>query len=129
MAIDFDPIVGNWYEHVDKGQKFEVIAIDEDSGTVEIQFYDGDIEEVDYDAWYELDVEPSEPPEDWTGPVDDVEEDDLGYTETEMSGRDWEESYDETPRRGRKSRVEDEDKDKEEEEEEDLDYGDEEWEE
>lgn len=128
MAIDFDPIVGNWYEHVDKGQKFEVIAIDEDSGTVEIQYFDGDIEDIDYEAWYELDLEPSEPPEDWTGPAEDVEEDDLGYTEPEVEEEGWKESYDEKPRRGRSRKRTSKDED-EEEEDDYADYGSDEWEE
>ena len=31
----------------------------------------------------------AEPPEDWTGPIDDVEVDDLGYSGTEMTAKDW----------------------------------------
>ena len=34
-------------------------------------------------------LEPIETPEDWTGPMDDIERDDLGYTETDMSAEDW----------------------------------------
>jgi len=89
MPTDADPIVGNWYEHVDKGQKFEVVAIDEDDSLVEIQYFDGDLDQIDLDQWHELNIEPSEEPEDWTGPVDDVERDDLGYTETDMESEDW----------------------------------------
>jgi len=68
-----------------------VTAFDEEEGTVEIQHFDGDIEEMDLDDWRELDLELIEPPEDWTGPVDDVERDDLGYSETDMSADDWRE--------------------------------------
>jgi hypothetical protein len=89
MPTDADPVVGNWYEHLDKGQKFEVVAVDEDNGVVEIQHYDGDLEEVALESWYDMDVELSEPPEDWTGPMDDVETDDLDYTETDMQPEDW----------------------------------------
>lgn len=46
---------------------------------------------MDLDDWRELTLEPIEPPEDWTGPVDDVERDDLGYSETDMSLEDWRE--------------------------------------
>ena len=101
MVEDLDPIVGNWYQHLDKGQKFEVVAVDEDEGVVEIQHFDGDVEELDLDTWYELAIEGSEPPEDWTGPVDDIEEDDLGYTETEMGPDDWKSSMEEVPPQGR----------------------------
>ncbi len=100
MSTEADPIIGNWYEHLDKGQMFEVVALDEDAGTIDIQYFDGDIEELSLDNWYELDVEPSEPPEDWTGAMDDIERDDLGYTDTEMAREEWSE-----PLRDMKSRL------------------------
>jgi hypothetical protein len=89
MTDDLDPIVGNWYRHLDKGQRFEVIAVDEDEGFVEIQHFDGDVEEIDLEGWYEMELEGIEPSEDWTGPIDDIEPDDLGYTETDMEDEDW----------------------------------------
>ena len=82
MPTDVDPIINNWYDHLDKGQMFRVIALDEDSETVEIQYFDGDLEEVDLEAWYLLDIEPTDDPEDWSGPFDDLEADDFGDTET-----------------------------------------------
>ncbi|MCK7580261.1 MAG: hypothetical protein MZV65_34550 [Chromatiales bacterium] len=72
-----------------QGQRFQVTAFDEDAGTVEIQDFDGDLEEVDIDEWYTLEIETIEPPEDWTGPVDDIGRDDLGYSDTATSGEDW----------------------------------------
>jgi len=95
MPEDLDPIVGNWYRHLDKGQKFEVVSVDEDAKLVELQHFDGDLEEVELEAWYEMEIEGIEPPEDWTGPVDDLEPDDLQYTETDMSDDDWSEAYSE----------------------------------
>jgi hypothetical protein len=89
MPNEQDPIVQNWYQFLDKGQNFRVVAVDEDSGYIEIQHYDGDVEEIEMDIWDELDIEFIEPPEDWTGPVDYVERDDMGYTETGMSREDW----------------------------------------
>jgi hypothetical protein len=97
MATDADPIVGNWYAHLDKGQRFEVVAVDEDAGTVEVQYFDGAVEEVDLGEWYELDVEPAEAPEDWTGPMDDLERDDLGYSDTGMEDTDWRENLKDVP--------------------------------
>ncbi|MEW6353832.1 MAG: DUF6763 family protein [Pseudomonadota bacterium] len=89
MPIDDAPIISQWYRHLDKGYQFQVVSVDEQAGTVELQHFDGDVEEVDLDSWYQLEVEPIEPPEDWTGPMDDVERDDLGYDETDMTGSDW----------------------------------------
>ncbi len=89
MATEADPVIGNWYQHLDKGQKFEVVAVDEQSGTVELQHFDGDVEEVELEQWYDWDVEPIEAPENYSGPMDDFEVDDLEYTDTEMDRSDW----------------------------------------
>lgn len=89
MASETDPIIGNWYRYLDKGLKFEVVAIEEESGIIETQYFDGDIEELDLEDWYEMDIEPIAEPEDWTGPMDEIERDDLGYTETLMGTSDW----------------------------------------
>ena len=95
MPAKWKPVVSQWYRHRDKGQRFQVTAIDKTEDMVEIQHFDGDVEELDRDSWYELDIEPIEPPEDWTGPLDDVEKDDLGYTETDMTKSDWNEPLEE----------------------------------
>ena len=76
---DVDPIIGNWYRNQETGSDFEVVALDEDAQTIEIQYFDGELEEIDLDAWYELPIESIEAPEDWSGPFDEMESDDLGY--------------------------------------------------
>jgi hypothetical protein len=108
MPAEIRPEVSQWYRHLNKGQPFYVTAVDEDAGTVEIQHFDGDVEEIDLDDWDEMQIEPIEPPEDWTGPVDDVERDDLGYTETDMTLEDWQEPLEEKARRGEKEEEEEE---------------------
>ena len=70
------PIIGNWYRH-ENGDIFEVVALDEKDNTVEIQYYDGTIEELDIDAWEQLEIEESEAPDDWTGSLD-ADDEDLG---------------------------------------------------
>lgn len=82
---DVDPIIGNWYRNQETGNDFEVVALDEDAQTIEIQYFDGEVEELDLDAWYELAIESIEAPEDWSGPFDELESDDLGYDENEDS--------------------------------------------
>lgn len=89
MPIEYEPKVNQWYRHLDKGYQFQVVAVDHEEGTVEVQHFDGDLEELELDTWPELDIETIEPPEDWTGSMDDIELDDLGYTETDMSEEDW----------------------------------------
>nr|MDQ2696071.1 hypothetical protein [Pseudomonadota bacterium] len=77
MPTDVEPIIGSWYQHSGKGQMFEVVAVDEDNGVVQIQHFDGDVEEIDLDNWFEMDIEPVEAPEDWTAPMDTIVRDDL----------------------------------------------------
>ncbi len=84
--------IGQWYLHQDKGEMFRVTGYDERSRTIEIQTFDGDVDEIDQESWNALPLERAEAPEDWTGPVDDVEVDDLGYSETEMRAVDWAEA-------------------------------------
>src|SRR6185295_19239751 len=81
MGNRLPPIVGNWYSHRDKGALFQVVALDEEAGTIEIQEYDGDLDEIDLEEWPALPVDTAAQPEDWGGPVDDVEPDEFGYTD------------------------------------------------
>lgn len=78
MAEIPPPVVGNWYRQ-DNGETFEVVAVDAADATVEIQYFDGTIEELDFETWEQMQIEESEPPEDWTGSVDvdDEEFDEL----------------------------------------------------
>ena len=84
MSHEFEPVVGHWYRYLDKGQGFAVVALDDSQALIEIQHYDGDVEEVDFDSWYEMEIEPTLAPKDWVGPLDDIELDDLGYTDSEL---------------------------------------------
>lgn len=89
MTNELEPIVDQWYVHQDKGEMFRIVATDAATGNVEIQYFDGDVEEIERDSWRELDIEAAAPPEDWTGPYDDIEFDDLGTSETGMRPQDW----------------------------------------
>jgi hypothetical protein len=100
-AID-PPEIGQWYTRTDKGELFKVVSFDGRSGTIEIQSFDGDLDEIAGESWNSLVPERAAPPEDWTGPVDDVETDDLGYSETDMRSSDWTEPLQPT-RVGRES--------------------------
>ncbi|PIE83176.1 MAG: hypothetical protein CSA09_03690 [Candidatus Contendobacter odensis] len=70
---DVDPIIGNWYRNHDTGNDFEVIATDEDIQLIEIQYFDGELEELDLDAWHELPIELIEGPDHWSGSFDDTD--------------------------------------------------------
>jgi len=81
--------IGQWYRRSDKGETFRVTGYDERSRSIEVQSFDGDLDEIEEESWKTLPLERVEEPEDWTGPVDDVEFDDLGYSATEMRTADW----------------------------------------
>lgn len=68
------PVVGDWYM-LPKGESFEVVAYDHEEEVVEIQYFDGAIEELELETWLELGAEPTEPPEDWSGSLDIMRED------------------------------------------------------
>ncbi len=98
MTTDADPIVSNWYKHQDKGQKFQVVALDESESVIEIQYFDGDIEEIDIDDWYLLDLEQIASPEDISGALDVSELDDLGSSIADTDLEDWDTSAEEPKR-------------------------------
>lgn len=67
-------IVGEWYR-AGTEPPFEVVAIDLDHETIEIQYFDGTVQELDFDTWAEMEVKPTVPPEDWSGAMDLGKED------------------------------------------------------
>lgn len=100
---DLDPIEGNWYMDLDTGQKFEVLVVDDEAGIIEIQYFDGSVDQIDLDAWQEMNLEAIEEPEDWTGPMDDVEPEDIEYSEMGLEEGEEEWSEDSFPAEGDES--------------------------
>ena len=82
MAVLY-PVIGQWFSR-SNGTLFEVVAIDEDGGTVELQQFDGTIDEVDMETWTELLLVEVSVPEDWSGSVDMDPEDYFGRNNDEM---------------------------------------------
>ena len=77
------PTIGKWFRRPD-GTLFEVVAVDEDDDTIEIQMFDGTIDEVDAEAWRELLLVEIAAPEDWSGSVDMDPDDYKGTATNEM---------------------------------------------
>ena len=79
MAREFEPVVGQWYENIDENESFRVLSVDEDAELIEIEYLDGDIEEIDVDTWAEFDLDKIDQPEGWSGAeigADDEDDDD-----------------------------------------------------
>ena len=91
MAREYEPVVGQWYENVDESDSFRVLSIDEDAELIEIEYLDGDIEEIDLETWRELDLDKIEEPEGWAASREEEEEDD----DDEDLDEDWDEDEDE----------------------------------
>lgn len=86
---------GERLRHLDKGQRFRVAAVDEIGKTVEVQHFDGDLEEFDLDTWYQLDIGSCEAPMNWSGPLDIGNKDDYGTEITDTRSEDWDEPLNE----------------------------------
>src|SRR3984957_6962805 len=73
------PIVGQW-NRGGTNELFEVVAIDDKDQTIQIQYFDGTVTEMEFDSWNEqlLDelIDGADAPEDWSGAVD-MEAEDL----------------------------------------------------
>ena len=82
MSIQY-PVIGQWFRRPN-GTLFEVVAIDESDQTVEIQQFDGTIDEVDVERWQELMLMEVSAPEDWSGSVDMDPEDFVSQKDNEI---------------------------------------------
>jgi len=107
VSRDFDPVPGQWYEDLDSDEVFKVVSVDPDDMLVRIQWLDGEYEDLDLEAWNELDLEQAQEPEGWVDEDEDLDEEDE-------DDEDWDEEEEE----------EDDDWD---EEDEDYDDGDDEY--
>jgi hypothetical protein len=87
MPTEIPPSVESWYQDAETGRSFRVVAVDEPNETIDVQFYNGDIGELDFASWQESTILPIEPPEDASAPFDDVEAEDLGYTDLDLHER------------------------------------------
>jgi hypothetical protein len=82
VSRDYEPVAGQWYENLEEEESFRVLTVDEDSELVEIEYLDGDIEELDIESWHEMDLERIEQPEGWSESDDEDEaEDDEDWDE------------------------------------------------
>ena len=90
MARDYDPVQGQWYEDLEENEIFRVLSVDPDEEIIEVQYENGDIEEIDLDTWHELDLERAEEPEGWASDDDDEDEEE----EDDEDEDDWDEDED-----------------------------------
>jgi len=99
VSRDNEPVKGQWYENVEEEETFRVLSVDEDAEIVEIEYLDGEIEELDLEEWHELDLELTDEPEGWSDEDDeddeDWDEDEEEEEEDDDEDDDWDEDEDE----------------------------------
>ena len=84
VSRDYEPVPSQWYENLEEEDSFRVLSVDEDSELIEIEYLDGEIEEIDLEAWHEMDLEKIEEPEGWSESDDeDTDEDEDDWDEDE----------------------------------------------
>src|SRR5262245_41985921 len=95
MGRDHNPVPGQWYESLDDEEVFKVLSVDEDAELIELQYEDGDVEEIDYETWQELDLDLAEQPEGWSKSEDEDEDDDEDFEDDEdEDDDDWDDDED-----------------------------------
>lgn len=82
------PTIGQWYQDVQNRALFEVVAVDDHAGTIEVQYLDGEIAEFDQEGWRELPLVPAEEPEDWRMPFE-LSAEDSADTDLPLHPIDW----------------------------------------
>jgi len=92
VSRDYEPVPGKWYEDLDAEETFQVVGLDPDEELVTIQWPDREVEDIDLDAWHELDLELASEPEGW---VDDDDLADDEEDEEDEEDEDWDEDDDE----------------------------------
>jgi len=102
VSRDYEPTPGQWYENLEEEEQFHVLTVDEDSELIEIEYLDGDIEELDLEAWREMDLERIAEPEGWSDEEDseddedwdeEEDEDDDDFDEDEEDGDEEQDEY------------------------------------
>ena len=81
------PIVGNWYQRPGRAI-FEVVAIDDHTRTVELQFFDGTVDEMDLERWHKTFIQNVEAPEDYSGSMD-LQDDNYEAKDDDLVAQEW----------------------------------------
>lgn len=95
------PEIGSWYRSPSTHNSFEIVALDENHGTIEIQYIDGDLDELEWHEWRRgrfiatpppddaLNALGMDPEDDWD---DDMQMDDPLFDESDRY--DWSDNTD-----------------------------------
>ena len=82
------PEVSAWYQDLVSGSLFEVVAYEEETGTVEYQLVDGEVGEYDRSTRKQVTLINAEAPEDWRGPFE-LNDGDQVYNDETIVPENW----------------------------------------
>ena len=69
--------VGRWYLRWDRGEIFQVTGRDPAAASIQIRTFDGSAAEIPEREWDSLPLGLADPPEDWAGPLETVDQIDM----------------------------------------------------
>lgn len=92
MRQKLEPLPGEWYRDVLEDRRIAVLTVDDKSDSIDIQYADGDVRELDRSGWNDLVLQMSSAPQNEYGA--DGEADDNGsYAKLGNEG-DWSQDID-----------------------------------
>ena len=74
------PKVGQWYS-IPGIDEFEVTALNENSGDIDIQYYDGVTEKLDKESWNSLELNRMPTPQDWSQLINEIKSEPIEIIE------------------------------------------------
>ena len=89
MSHKLMPVAGQWYLDLDEGQPFCVLDADEIEDRIDIQHFDGDVEEFGFAAWFGMDLEIAAEPEDASGALDGMDSSGGDTGDAVVTATDW----------------------------------------
>ncbi|MFT5887203.1 MAG: hypothetical protein ACI9BO_000007 [Zhongshania sp.] len=82
------PQLGCWYKDMETGELFEVVAVDDDSDSVETQLIDGELGQYYMESWRLLKLRQIEEPEDWRNAFE-LSDDDYRHLDDTLVPENW----------------------------------------
>lgn len=70
------PIIGQWYYDRTNDREFEILNIDKEEGIIELQYLEGEKEEIELESWEDLNLAKIAEPADWSTD-DEADKDDF----------------------------------------------------
>lgn len=95
MVRKLEPIVGEWYRDHGEQRLFEVVAMDDADGVIDIQYADGNVLALNRDSWRDLLLSMAPPPSARRGESEFAADADAGTSH--LPDDDWHDSHDELP--------------------------------